>query len=220
VLAREARVERTHGGAAVPVERPAEQAFAVREAQEIEAKRAIAAAAVALLEPGSTVFLNDGSTVMSLAREIVARRLRLFVATPALNVATRLAESAAVTACLLGGFVRETSLATWGPFAERMLEQINADLALLSPDGFSLRHGLSFAQAEDAAIARKMMQQASRCVALVTGSKLSRVGRISAAPATAVQTLVTDRIEPALRERLEARGIAVVVAEAASDAAA
>src|SRR5262245_56010052 len=78
----DAQIERTFGGAALRVERPAEQAFAIRDQQDVEAKRRIAETALTLLEPGWTVFLNDGSTAMSIARAIVADGVELFVATP------------------------------------------------------------------------------------------------------------------------------------------
>lgn len=206
------RLQRTHGGAAVLLERPAETAFAVREAEASEAKRAIAAAALRLLPAGGTVFLNDGSTVMALAREIVAAGIELFVATPAINVAAKLAESRNVTACLLGGFVGEASLATSGHFAESMADQINADLALISPDGFSLRHGLSFSHARDAALAQRMIARSARCVALVTAAKLHRVGRIVGTAASDVAVIVTDSTDAAVTGALAEHGIEVVAA--------
>ncbi len=68
-LQREGLVTRSYGGAAVRRTRPAEQAFAIREREHVDAKRAMAKAAIELFKPGDTVFLNDGSTVMALARE-------------------------------------------------------------------------------------------------------------------------------------------------------
>jgi DeoR/GlpR family transcriptional regulator of sugar metabolism len=206
------RVQRTHGGAAVPIERPAETAFAVREAEASGAKRAIAAAALPLLPAGGTVFMNDGSTVMALAREIVAAGIELFVATPAINVAAKLAESRRVTACLLGGFVGEASLATSGHFAEAMADAINADLALISPDGFSLRHGLTFSHARDAALARRMIARSARCVALVTAAKLHRVGRIGGTEAAKVATVVTDSTDATITRAFADHGVEVIVA--------
>jgi DeoR/GlpR family transcriptional regulator of sugar metabolism len=206
------RLQRTHGGAAVLMERPAETAFAVREAEAGEAKRAIAAAALPLLPPGGSVFMNDGSTVMALAREIVAAGIELFVATPAINVAAKLAESRSVTACLLGGVVGEASLATSGHFAESMVDQINADLALISPDGFSLRHGLTFSHARDAALARRMIARSARCVALVTAAKLNRVGRIVGTGTTEVAVVVTDCADAAITGAFLEHGIEVVAA--------
>src|SRR5690349_5151241 len=64
-------VERSRGGAVVPMLREAEQNFAQREAIDADEKRTIADTLVTALEPGSTLFLNDGSTVMAIAKAIV-----------------------------------------------------------------------------------------------------------------------------------------------------
>jgi DeoR/GlpR family transcriptional regulator of sugar metabolism len=209
----QALIERTFGGAAVRAERPAEQAFAIRDQQDVEAKRQIALAALGIMQSGSTVFLNDGSTVMSIAREIVAAGRDVFVATPAVNVAAKLSESSAVTVCLLGGFVSQTSLATSGPFAEAMAAQINADLALISPDGISATHGISFAHADDAALARKMIAQSRRTAVVATSAKFQRVGRITAAAAADIDVVITDAIGGATAGEMRDVGIDLIVAD-------
>ncbi|WP_081852812.1 DeoR/GlpR family DNA-binding transcription regulator [Bosea sp. 117] len=175
-------LERSRGGAVVPLLREAEQNFAQREARDAAEKQAIAEAAVPLLVPGSTLFLNDGSTVMAIAKVIVESGIELFVATPAVNVAATLSESPEVTACLLGGFVRQTSLATSGPFAEAMAAQINADLAIISPDGVHPEQGLTFMNAQDAALARRMAEQSRRVLVVATRPKLMSVARVSGLP--------------------------------------
>ncbi len=213
-LEREQVVERSFGGAALKVERPAEQAFAVREEQDAAGKHQIAAAVLQRLKPGSTIFMNDGSTVMAIAREIVASGLQLFVITPAVNVAAKLSESATVTACLLGGFVRQTSLATAGPFAEAMIEQFNADYAILSPDGLEPKHGLTFSHAEDAAIARKMGEQSRHVIAVATSGKFRRLGRITAVPFKAIGTLISDHIPAELANRLRQSGVEIIETDA------
>jgi DeoR/GlpR family transcriptional regulator of sugar metabolism len=214
----QALIERTFGGAAVRSERQAEQAFAVREQQDVEAKRRIALAALELLDAGSTVFLNDGSTAMSIAREIVAAGRALFVATPAVNVAAKLAENPAVTVCLLGGFVSQTSLATSGPFAEAMAAQINADLALISPDGFSLRHGVTFAHAHDGALARKLISQSRRTAVVATSAKFQRVGRVTAAAAADIDLIITDAIDHSTAAEFRDAGIQLIVADGSAAA--
>lgn len=177
-LERNDELERSRGGAVAPLLREAEQNFAQREAIDAEEKRAIAEALIPTLSQGSTLFMNDGSTVMAIAKLIVESGMELFIATPAVNVAATLAESASVTACLLGGFVRQKSLATSGPFAEAMASQINADLAVLSPDGLHPEQGMTFINAQDAALARRMAEQSRRVVAVATRSKMMSVARV------------------------------------------
>lgn len=183
-------LERSRGGAALPSLREAEQNFARREAREAEEKISIAEAVVSRLAPGSALFLNDGSTVMAVAKVIVERNIEFFVATPAINVASTLTASPKITACLLGGFVRATSLATSGPFAETMVSQINADVAIISPDGLHPEQGLTFANAHDASLARRMADQSRHVMVVATRSKLMSVSRVTGLPINRVHELV------------------------------
>ena len=88
-LAKEGRVIRTYGGAALVETIPG----AGRESDdpEIEAKRRIGEAASGLVVDGSTVALSSGTTVLELARRL--RHRRLTVITNALDVAYTLLDA-------------------------------------------------------------------------------------------------------------------------------
>ena len=192
LLEDEGHMRRTHGGAVITAPRGADQDFALREQVDPDAKRAIALEAARLIEPDSTLFMNDGSTVLALAREIVAQRVQLMVVTPGVNVATFLSESSSVSAYLLGGHVRHRTLGTSGAFAERMLEAFNADTAFLAAEGFSPNFGLTYSYECDATLARLMSGRAERTIVLATARKLTQRDRITALPVGAVDTLITD----------------------------
>lgn len=207
-------IERTHGGAAMQSVRPAEQNFAYRESLDAAEKRAIADAALAAIPPGSTIFMNDGSSIMAIAKAIVAAGIEIFVVTPAVNVATKLAENPKATVCLLGGFVRQTSLATSGPFAEAMAAQINADLAFISPDGLGAETGLSFTHTHDAALAKCMAGRAQRVIAIAVAAKLERTERISALPLSTVSEIITGCDDTAILQNLRHSGAKLTLVQA------
>ncbi|MSP50704.1 MAG: DeoR/GlpR transcriptional regulator [Alphaproteobacteria bacterium] len=214
-LAREGVVERGYGGAAPRTTRQAEEALAIREHQDVDEKRAIARSTAGLIKSGETVFLNDGSTVMALARELVAADLELFVVTSAVNVAHLLVENPRFTVCLLGGFVRRSSLAVGGTFAEAMLEQFNADVAVLSSDAFSVAEGMSFTNADDALLSRKMAVRAKRCIAMMTSPKFAWNARLTGVPISEIDVLVTDALPADLQDDLAAANISVIEAPSA-----
>src|SRR5262245_53437959 len=214
-LEQEGVIERGYGGATIRSARPAEEDLAIRELQDVEAKRAIAAAVMPFLKPRGTMFLNDGSTVTILAQRIAASDIELFIVTPAVNVANILAINPKITICLLGGYVRRTSLATGGPFTESMLDMISADLAILSCDGFSARDGMCYHHAEDAAIAKKMTDRASESIAVVTAAKFERQARISGVSPARLSAIVTDNARHATAVRLAQSNIRVIEAKAA-----
>jgi DeoR/GlpR family transcriptional regulator of sugar metabolism len=217
-LERDGVVSRGYGGASVRSLRPAEEALAVREQKHLAAKQAIARVAIGLIRSGDTLFLNDGSTILTLAREIALTDLELFVATPAVNIAHILSNNPNVTVCLLGGFVRPTSLATGGHFAEAMVDQINADMAFLSCDAFSTADGMCFMHPEDAALAQKMTLKAQRTVALIHSAKFDWRARISSVPLGDIDTLVTEDLRPDLESELRQANVETVMADLASRA--
>lgn len=204
-------LSRTHGGAALQDVRMADQDFAQRELQDVEEKQRIAEAVVRLIPPKSTVFMNDGSTILAVARAIVSAGTELFVATPAVNVATKLAENPAVTSCLLGGFVRTTSLATSGHFTEAMTAQINADFAIIAADAVSVECGLAFANPHDAGLAQKMMNQSRETIVVATARKLNARERVTAVPLSKISKLITGP-SASVRE-LVAAGLRVIEAK-------
>ena len=208
-LERSETIQRTHGGAVVPGLRPAEQDFAFREGQDVSEKRAIAEAAVALIAPGSTIFMNDGSTIMAIAKALVASSIEVFVATPAVNVATKLAENPRATVCLLGGFVRHTSLATTGPFTETMAAQINADIAFISSDGLSAGNGLTFTHAADAALAKCMVAHSARVIAVTVTPKIGRDERITAVPVNHIDVVLTGCADEEKLDPLRSVGLTI-----------
>lgn len=193
ILEAEGALERTHGGAALQTVRMADQDFAQRELQDVEEKQRIAETVVRLIPQRSTIFMNDGSTIMAVARAIVSAGAEVFVATPAVNVATKLAECPTVTSCLLGGFMQTTSLATSGHFTEAMAAQINADFAIISADAVSVACGLAFAHPHDAGLAKKMMTQSRETIVVATARKLNARERVTATPLAKVSRLVTGR---------------------------
>ncbi len=217
LLEDEGHMRRTHGGAVIAAPRGADQDFALREQVDPEAKRTIALHVVRLIEPDSTLFMNDGSTILALAREIVAQRVKLMVVTPGVNVATFLSECPTVSTYLLGGHLRHRTLDTSGAFAERMLDAFNADTAFIAAEGFSPEFGLTYSYETDATLARLMSERASRTVILATARKLNQRDRITALPASAVDILITDSGAPDTLDAYQDAGVEVITAQPRDD---
>jgi len=214
----EGLMRRTHGGAVIIAPRGADQDFALREQVDSDAKRRIARRAVEMIEPDSTLFMNDGSTIFALAREIVAQRIKLMIVTPGVNIATFLSECPTVSTYLLGGHLRHRTLGTSGDFAERMLDAFNADTAFIAAEGFSPKYGLSFSYETDATLARLMCERAERTVILATERKLNQRDRITAFPADAADLLITDCDTPKILTAYRDVGINVVAASLVGEA--
>jgi len=188
----------------------ADQAFALRAEIDAPAKRAIALVTMKMLLPNQTVLMNDGTTIFALALEMVPTDRPLTVVTAGVNIATCLSERTSITAYLLGGRVWHLSLSTSGGFAEKMLQQFNADMAIISVDGISIAEGVTFSYEADAGLARLMAKKAARTVVLATTRKLQNVDRITACPLSSIQTLITDCVDRAILNHFSAEGVEVI----------
>lgn len=211
----EGLVRRTHGGAVFHPPRGADQAMELREQIDPEAKARIARTALQFIEPDQMIVMNDGSTVLALARELVATRMALTAVTAGVNVAMTLSESPSINAFLLGGAVRHRTLGTSGSFAEAMLNAFNPDIALIAAEGFSVGEGLTYSYETDSALARLMHARASTTIVLATARKLLQRDRITAIAARDIDILVTDCSQRSVLESFEKIGVRVIVASAA-----
>lgn len=212
VLAQEGKVSRGHGGASVPSIRPAEEVLAVRAHSFVKEKQAIARVALNFIAPGNTLFLGDGSTMLAMARDIALTDFELFAATPAISILEILVSNPKITVCMLGGVVRRTSHATGGYFAESMVDQINADLAIISGDALSLSDGLCYNHPVDAALAKKMSRKSTRTMALINHAKIGSKARICGTALEDIDIIVTEKRHPEMEQLLDNTKVRIICA--------
>lgn len=135
-------VRRTHGGV-YPVESAGfETTLAFRSTQQVPEKSRIASAAVELLGEAETVFIDEGFTPQLIAEALPDDR-PLTVVTASVAVVTALAAHRNTEVLLLGGRVRNGTLATVDHWAVRMLSGFVIDLAYVGANGISRTHGLT-----------------------------------------------------------------------------
>jgi DeoR family transcriptional regulator, fructose operon transcriptional repressor len=215
LLERAGVLRRVHGGA-VPAGAAltlVETALGERRGTRIEAKRAIAAAAVDLL-PGmdGSVILDGGSTTAALADALPSDR-RLYVATNSVPIAARLSATPGIALHVLGGRVRGITQTAVGASTIRAMADLRVDVVFLGTNGISPGHGFSTPDEAEAATKRAMVSAAQRVVVLADSSKLGREHLVRFAGVDDVDVLVTDgEADAAAVAELEALGIEVLVA--------
>jgi DeoR family fructose operon transcriptional repressor len=139
--------------------------------------------------------------------------MALTVVTNGVNIATALSENPNIVTYLAGGLVRHRTLGTTGDFAEQMLSTINADIALIATEGFSIDDGMTHSYEVDAKIARIMDARANQTIVLTTARKLRQRDRILGVAASRVDIMVTDCQDRDIIEPIRNTGISVYVAE-------
>ena len=202
-LALQGHLQRIHGGAVARKWLTGEPSYVEKAGLQLEEKRAIGREAVTMIEAGMTVFLGNGTTTMQIIRSLPSDR-HLHIFTNSLNHATELANRTNVELSVLGGQVRDISLAMIGPLIHRALDSIYFDLAFLGANGVSIDYGLSIPSLEEAELAAEIIHRSRRTVVVADHTKLEVVAHGKIADLSEVSTLITDCIpDPGMLGRLK-----------------
>lgn len=215
-LVRDGLVTRTYGGAVLGSMR-AERPLREREVSNAAAKDAIAREAAALVEPGSTVLLDAGTTTGRLSRYL-ARIPGLTVLTNGLNALNVLVESDAdIHVVALGGSLRRTNQAFMGPVAETVVRGVYADVAFLGTDCLDVDRGFSSRTLEQNSLKQLMSTHARRTVLVADSSKLNATWSTYWTPLPSPCDVVTDdgAGEQALAPFRDAENVHLTVSELA-----
>lgn len=183
-------LRRVHGGA-VPVESLSfEPTIGARTSMTTEKQR-IAVAATEFLPSTGAVLIDSGTTTAALAARFPPGS-SLVAITNALPIALALMGHPQLTVHLLGGRIRAATMATVDSWALRDLDEVQADVAFLGTNAFSLEHGLSTPDAAEAALKSAMAHSARLTVLLADHTKFGRDAVFKYADLDAVDVLVTD----------------------------
>ncbi|WP_407697558.1 DeoR/GlpR family DNA-binding transcription regulator [Solirubrobacter deserti] len=221
-LERRGVVRRTHGGAVLPTISAHEDSFARRLEVSSEDKALLAAAAVQLLTPRETIFLDSSTTTYYVAKRIVETGLAATVLTNSLPVLELLFREGGpdVEVIGIGGTLRRLTRSFVGPFAVRTVQGHFADRFLFSVKGIASNGMLTDADPLEAELKRSMIEQAGESVLLIDHSKLTVRGLSVIAPISEVQTTLATGLSAAEADGLRLGGTTVRAVGGASPATA
>jgi DeoR/GlpR family transcriptional regulator of sugar metabolism len=214
-LERQGLARRTHGGAVLPAITAHEDSFATRVDTETDAKAALADAAVAMLAPRQSVFLDSSSTAYFVARRIVQEGLAVTVITNSQPVMELVSASGAANLELIGvgGTLRRLTRSYVGPFAIHTVLGHFADRLFLSVKGITADGTLTDADPLEAEVKRAMIAHAEEAVLLVDRSKLRARGLSAIGPVDDLAAVITHGVPSAGLAPLRATGVSVRRAE-------
>jgi len=210
-LASQGRLQRVHGGAIVLTQAPPEQPILQRQNEQTDEKVRIGQAAAALVQPGETVFLGSGTTVLEAARALRGRR-DLTVLTNSLPVVNALAGAEGITIICLGGMLRESEFSFIGHIAEQALRELRADKVFMGTRAISLEYGLTHEYLPETLTDRAILNAGKEIIVLADHTKFGRTATVLLAPLERIHTIVTDRQPPqAFLEAVRVLGLHVVL---------
>lgn len=205
-------LRKVRGGASIQPSSLFESDFRYRQKQAGDEKRRLAMAAVAMIEPGQTVIIDDGSTAGGIAAHLAELR-PLTVITNNLAVIQELAGLSGIALIALGGQYSKKFHGFFGLIAEDTLRSLRADIAFLSSSAI---HGASaFHQDEEVVQTKRlMMAAAARKHLLVDHGKFGRTALHFLTDLKAFDTVFTgSELGPPVREALVAAGVSLTVVD-------
>jgi len=209
-------LERFHGGARIvtePVPVDEDDTSVSMSFQPGKYKDAIAKAAADLVEDGDIVFVNSGTTTLSVLRYLNNRPVRVITNNA---LAPVFMEDARMELTMTGGTYRHESMALIGDLAISNLTRFYANKCILGAKGVSFERGVTTRIQTGSAINDMMINQLrGPCIIVADGSKIGRIYEYVNTGIDRVNILITD--QTANQEELEKirrSGVRVIIVEA------
>ncbi len=205
-LAQQGVLRKLHGMVTVQPSGLYESAFRYRETVGKAEKQALARAALAYVEPGQAVMLDDSSTGCALA-DLLPEARPLTVITNSNAAAARLIDRDEVELISLGGKYHRAYNAYIGIICEKAIANLRANVLFCSASAIDGK--TAFIQdAQVTKVKQAMMASSSRKILLVDSSKFGKVALNVLSDLTAFDVvLTTDRVAPEQQARLRDAGV-------------
>ena len=186
---------RTHGGAV-----------------NIPQKKAIASAAVELVNNGDTIALGGGSTVAELCVYLLKLRDSMIL-TDSIVVANLVIQNRNVEVRINSGIVRGRTGCVVGPNSASLFKNMPVEKAFVGCDTFHLGEGAGSANILVGEVEREILRNARERYILCDSSKLNKTTVFSIMPCSELTALITDDdADPYYIDQLRSSGLEVIVA--------
>ncbi len=208
VLAEQALLVRTHGGA-VPAARMQDTSLTLRRQLQVDEKKRIGAAAAARVANGEAIFLDTSSTALVMARHLRGHR-DLTVFTNSLAVSQVFLDASGVTVVMPGGTLQRDTVSLIGVDGLEFLRRFNIHKGFFGAHGLSFPEGLTDVSTTEAELKRHVLKMCREVIAILDATKWGRIGMASFARLEDLNRIITDASAPAgLMERAASAGIPI-----------
>ena len=196
-LEQEGVLLRVHGGAILRQNRKEpdglkrETSYMVRAGLHQDRKEELAVLAASLIQPGSTVFLDSGTTTCAIAQKAPAQDGCTYI-TNGVNVAMALLERGCTRVIVIGG---EVDLNTWssrGAMAVEQVRKLRFDTAFLACNAVSSDGAVMIGNDAETAMKRAVMQAAHRVYLTADSTKFDGYSLVSYAAVGDFDAVITD----------------------------
>lgn len=166
------KLQRVHGGAMLKENRMVEANLTEKLATNLDEKKMIAKIAANQINDNECLFIDAGSSTLELIKYIQAKDI--IVVTNGLTHVEALLKKGIKT-IMLGGQVKENTLATIGSSAMVILRRYCFDKAFIGMNGLDIELGLTTPDEQEALVKQTAMSLANQSFVLIDHSKFNKV---------------------------------------------
>lgn len=218
-LAREGRIQRTHGGAAAcptPLQVPVQansMAVDTTGIEEYQAKMAIGKLAASLVQENDVVAICGGTTTHLMAH-FLAEKENITVVTNSLFVAHALMGNPDIDVRVTGGALNHKKGSLYGKTAEAFFHSIRFTKFIFSADAINVADGATARDSNISALESQILERTEVPILIADSSKFNkRMAIDSIATFDDIRYLVTDeRVNRTILNNLNAKGVHTLVA--------
>ncbi len=202
-------LRRVHGGAVAMESNLDEPLFDDKTQIAAAEKLRIAKAAAAFVKPGSSIFLDGGSTILAMV-PLLRDMTDLTVVTNSLRVAAELA-GGGPTLIVVGGELRRRSQTMVGSLTETILATLHVDTAFIGTIGLDFKAGLTTTDPREAFTKRLILRQSRQIVLLADSTKAGKTSFVRFGSPDEAHVLITDARAPKdLLQALRKKGVRTI----------
>jgi len=209
-------IKRTHGGA-IPsdsVRVGFELDSTKKNVKQLNEKEAIARKAAELVEDGDIIILDTGTTTLEMAKRLKDKK-NVTVIVNDIEIAACLEQFDGISVVVIGGTLRKKFHCTIGPFAVKLLSELNVDKVFIATNGFSVEKGCTTPDINQAEIKKVMVQITTQVIVLCDSSKIGKNSFVQFVQPKEIDTFITDdQASPDVVSALLELGIDVHTVEA------
>lgn len=211
VLSAHGVAQRSHGGAVLLDSSFSDPDFLGRRQLQRQVKVRLAQRCAEILPSEGSIFVGGGTTTCEVV-PFLRDRPKLEIFTSNLAAASH-AHSGGARVSVLGGTVQGPTCALVGELARACLGLLRANIAILGADAISADSGLASHSAEEADVARMMVERThEQVICLVDSTKWSATASHVIMPFEKLSRIITDDLPAATAERAHRCGVAVDLA--------
>lgn len=189
-LASEGLCKRVYGGAVSQLKQSTN--FETRVTQSVSEKARVASACAQMIKPNSCIFIDAGSTYLTMAK-LIPEDFELTIVTNSPQIASVLCSRTKGELILLGGKVHPLTGSALGADTVNQIHNIVFDQTFIGVCGLDPQAGLSAVYYEDACFKKEVIGQSNQVIAAVIADKMSQVARYKVTSCDDIDIIVASR---------------------------